>query len=457
MSRHMKLAGLLATVALVAVVGTIAAAMMALVGADVPCGVGGGTALAAGGPEPTKAALEKIPPHWLTMYREAGSAIDISWPFLASIGYQECGHGTGDCYVVNPSGCAGPMEMAYVRGSACSPDPAVPTIWERFKTDGDGDGKAEIFDNADSIFTAAKVLRSDGAPPVGGSFSAYHEAACNYYGACSDPSADYADEVMSRAVEYGFGNAEAESESVLAAEGTATEEGTGEDGPPAGGSVEKEASGGGKVEPRGGRHPGAEGGGQEVTKNPPAQSGSTCEGSFVAFGGGASGGAIVRIARSQIGYTEHGDNCQKYGPCVEWCGLFVAWVWKRAGLPIEDTALFAYSGSFYEWVREHGGRDLPATATPAPGDAVMYGTSVAGHGMDHVGIVERVFPNGEILTIEGNFSNQVEEVGPFDPADAEAAGEPAPIYGYAEPPGSSGSAPEGAGSGGVGSKGRTKS
>ena len=59
---------------------------------------------------------------------------------LASIGYQECGHGTGDCYRVNPSGCAGPMEIAYVRGSACSPDPAVPTIWERFKTDGDGDG-----------------------------------------------------------------------------------------------------------------------------------------------------------------------------------------------------------------------------------------------------------------------------------------------------------------------------
>lgn len=453
MSRHMKLAGLVATVALVAVVGTIAAAMMALVGADVPCGVGGGTALAAGGPEPTKAALEKIPPHWLTMFREAGSAIDISWPFLASIGYQECGFGTGDCYVVNPSGCAGPMEMAYVRGSACSPSASVPTIWERFKTDGDGDGKAEIFDNADSIFTAAKVLRSDGAPPVGGSFSAYHEAACNYYGACGDSSADYADEVMSRAVEYGFGNAEDEAETDLAAEEespAAGGDGTGSRGGDQAAPVVGDESS--KVEPRGGRRR-TESGKTKVTESPPAESGSTCEGSFAAFAeGGASGSAIVRIARSQLGYEEHGANCQKYGPCVEWCGLFVAWVWRRAGLPIEGTAQFAYSGSFYEWVREHGGRDLPPAATPAPGDAVMYGSSLGE--MDHVGIVERVFPNGEILTIEGNYANKVEEVGPFDPAEA-ASVEPAPIFAYAEPPGAAN--PVDDGSGGIGSKGRTKS
>lgn len=186
----------------------VVAAVAGLVGATAPCLVGGGTALAAGtlaGPEPTKDALREIPPRFLTIYREAGTALDISWPFLASIGYQECDHGTGDCYVVNPSGCAGPMEMAYVRGSACSPDPSVPTVWERFRTDGDGDGRTSIFDPADAVFTAAKLLRrSDGAPPAGGSYSAYHQAACDYYGACGDAVADYADEVMTRAVEYGF-------------------------------------------------------------------------------------------------------------------------------------------------------------------------------------------------------------------------------------------------------------
>src|SRR5205085_3284969 len=112
---------------LVVAAATVAAALMALLGADLSCGVGGGTAIAAG-PAPTKTALREIPKRYLTIYREAGSAIDISWPFLASIGYQECGHGTGACFVINRSGCAGPMEIAYVRGSACSPDPSVPTI-----------------------------------------------------------------------------------------------------------------------------------------------------------------------------------------------------------------------------------------------------------------------------------------------------------------------------------------
>lgn len=197
-----------AVVIFAVVVGTVTAALIALLGADLSCGVGGDSALAAGpvaGPRPTRYAIREIPGRYLTLYREAGTALDVSWPFLASIGYQECGHGTGNCFVVNPSGCAGPMEMAYVRGSACSPDPSVPTIWERFRTDGDGDGKTSIFDPADAIFTAAKLLRrADGAPPAGGSYAGYHQAACNYYGACGDGVADYADEVMARAVAYGF-------------------------------------------------------------------------------------------------------------------------------------------------------------------------------------------------------------------------------------------------------------
>ena len=53
------------------------------------------------------------------------------------------------------------------------------------------------------MFTAARMMR-----PVfglrGQSYAAYRQAACNYYGACLDASANYADEVMARAVEYGF-------------------------------------------------------------------------------------------------------------------------------------------------------------------------------------------------------------------------------------------------------------
>lgn len=423
-------------VSLVSLTVMIMAALFAVLGAgDLGCG-GGGESGASGslsGPEPTKVALRKIPPHWLTMFREAGAAIDISWPFLASIGEQECGFGTGDCYVVSPYGCAGPMEMAYVRGSACSPSPSAPTIWERFETDGDGDGKAEIFDNADSIFTAAKVLRSDGAPPSGGPFSAYHEAACNYYGACADSSADYAAEVMARAIEYGFGAAEGQS--VEGSPTLVTDEGA---------SAGSTAEGGG-VEPRGGGgSPGRTAppdGSAEATPDrgsPTASQGSGCEGSYLLVSSSASASKIVQIAESQLGYRETGENCQKYGPCESWCALFLYWVWEKAGVPLEGgPAGRAYSGSPWEWVVEHGGRDLPPTATPSPGDAVMYGDGpkVPQEEMEHVGIVAKVFPNGEITTIAGNFGDAVALSGPFDPAEAVASGgQPAEIFAYAEPP-----------------------
>jgi hypothetical protein len=96
------------------------------------------------------------------------------------------------------------------------------------------------------------------------------------------------------------------------------------------------------------------------------------------------------------------------------------------------TAVYGYSGSLYTWVREHRGKVLPSSARPSPGDAVFYGQGPESSA--HVGIVQRVFPDGRITTIEGNFANHVSLVGPFRPADATSAGEAAPIYGYAQPP-----------------------
>jgi hypothetical protein len=370
------LGGAGATLALLA---ALAGTLMALLGTDLACVGGGGGSL---GPAPSRSALRQIPAGRLRIYRAAGRRFDISWPFLASIGTQECG--LGDCPGVNPSGCAGPMEIAYVRGSACSPDPAAPTLWERFRIDADGGG-ASIFDPADAIFTAARIFRQDlGAPSAGGSYASYREAACSYYGACADSAASYAAEVMARAVRYGFGH-----------EGTA----------------------------RAGTADG----------QPPVAQGPSCEGSAV---GGASGSAIVRIARSQLGTAEVplGSNCTKYGPCEEWCALFVAWVWEQAGIKMAGgTAPYAYSGSIYMWAKAHGGRVLAPSATPAPGDAVLFGWGPSTS--EHVAIVERVFSGGEITTIDGNFGDRVSRVGPFPPSLAVIDGEPAPIYAYAQPPG----------------------
>ena len=396
--RGSLLASLAGSVFGVAVI-SMSAAVVAILGGGIACVGGGGMAVAA---PATEAARRGIPSDRLGLYQQAGQRFGVDWAFLASLGYQECGHGT--CAEVNPSGCGGPMQIGMVRESACSPG-SGPTIWERYGFDADGGG-ADPFSPADAIFTAARMLRPVFGL-VGDSYAAYREVACNYYGACSDGVASYADEVMARAVEYGFrGKGSPQPRSPAATE------------PVASGNV------------------------------------SACGSSSPA---GASGNEIVRIAQSQLGTPESppGSNCNPYGPCVEWCSLFVAWVWKRAGVPLEgSTATYAYSGTVYEWAeaREGGGlpgamapgeppfstaepngaRVLPPTATPAPGDAVLYGSGPTAS--DHIGIVERVFPGGQIATIDGNFGNRVARSGPFLPSQAVQYGMPAPIFGYAHPP-----------------------
>jgi hypothetical protein len=396
-ARRSRLIGpwaLAGAVAMSLIAGVVAATLMAILGANVAC-------LGASGPvsgsQPTRAAVRQIPAERLRLYQRAGQRFDVDWTVLASIGYQECG--TGSCAHVYPSGCGGPMQIAIVRESACSPGPG-PTIWETYGVDADGNGEADPFDLADAIFTAARLLRAVmGAPPIGGSYAAYREAACHYYGACADSVVSYADEVMARAVEYGF-----------------------------------------------------HGKGSPAPAGVPAPSGDSACGTSSA----GSASEIVRIAESQLGRAESplGSNCNPYGPCLEWCSLFVAWVWERAGVPMKGgTAPYAYSGSIYEWAKAHegapfattapgdpplstpaanGARVLSPTATPAPGDAVLYGAGP--QASDHVGIVERVFPNGEITTIDGNYGDRVARVGPFPPAQAAGRGEPAPIFGYAHPP-----------------------
>lgn len=339
-------------------------------------------ALASTGPTPSAYALQSIPPERLRLYQQAGSRFDIDWSFLASIGAQECNN--GECAGTNSSGCAGPMQIAYVRGSACSPG-SGPTLWERYAVSAHPGHAPNINNPADAMYTAARILREDmGAPPTGGTYNEYRQAACHYYGACGDSTVSYADEVMARAVQYGFTGTGAPTAS----------------SPPL-------------------SQPVSTGGCSASTFTPEA----------------ASSSQIVRVAESQLGQGEQppGSNCTIYGPCEEWCSLFAAWVWQHAGVPLPgSTAAYGYSGSLYTWTREHGGRVLPATATPAPGDAVFYGTGPSASA--HVGIVQRVYPDGRITTIEGNYANHVAIVGPFLPAHAVSAGETAPIYGYAQPP-----------------------
>ena len=81
--------------------------------------------------------------------------------------------------------------------------------------------------------------------------------------------------------------------------------------------------------------------------------------------------AIVAAAASQIEPDpDTGYFCNPYGPCEEWCALFATWAWRQAGIPIPS---YAFTGDIYHWAAAHGAL-LPPTATPEPGDAVLYGT-----------------------------------------------------------------------------------
>jgi hypothetical protein len=177
------------------------------------------------------------------------------------------------------------MQIAYQRETPCSRG-AGPTLWERYAVNADPGQPLSVNDPADAIYTAARILREDmGAPPTGGSYTEYHQAACHYYGACSDATVAYADEVMARAVQYGF---------------------TGAGSPPASSP--------------------------QLAQPTPT---SGCSASTLTPGAGG-GSRIVRVAESQVGQGESPpeSNCTMYGPCEEWCSLFASWVWKEAGVEL---------------------------------------------------------------------------------------------------------------------------
>ncbi|MDH3225578.1 MAG: hypothetical protein OEM67_00595 [Thermoleophilia bacterium] len=147
---------------------------------------------------PTEVAAGDIPPEYLELYIHFGAQMGVDWRFLAAIGGQESDHGRHPAAGrVNRSGCVGPMQLGI--GGQCG------DFVGEFGRDGNGDGLVDPLEPADAIATAAFGLRAGkGTPPPGGSFEEHRRAACRYYGACASPAVDYADEVMQRALSYGF-------------------------------------------------------------------------------------------------------------------------------------------------------------------------------------------------------------------------------------------------------------
>ena len=110
--------------------------------------------------------------------------------------------------------------------------------------------------------------------------------------------------------------------------------------------------------------------------------------------------AIVSVAASQVNADPYtGYFCNPYGPCEAWCALFATWVWERAGVPVPS---YAFTGDIFTWAAANTAV-LPPAAAPLPGDAVLYGTGPWSTATSvHVGLVTQVWPDGAVVTIEGD-------------------------------------------------------
>jgi hypothetical protein len=200
----------------------------------------------------------------------------------------------------------------------------------------------------------------------------------------------------------------------------------------------------------GAAHGGAPAGGPVGTTKPPTPTPSPTPTPGPASGVRAK---IVQIARAELAipYTDSGFLVQKYGPTTFWCSEFLTWVWGHAGVDVPDIP---FTGDLYVWSASHTYTFQPGI-DPQPGDAALFGDTripqpwAAGTNASvHVAVVEQVFPDHQIMTINGDFGdgdetnglrNRVEIRGPFDPrspsdtaAKAGAANHD-PIYAFASP------------------------
>jgi len=112
---------------------------------------------------------------------------------------------------------------------------------------------------------------------------------------------------------------------------------------------------------------------------------------------------VVKDARSQVGYRETGNNCTKYGPCEEWCGHFVYWIWSKNGVRANRDS-FKFRPSIWNWANSHHNWK---SRNPRRGDIVAF--------RSHVGIVTAV-KSGKIRMVSGNMGEKVRQSAWFTPS-----------------------------------------
>lgn len=125
-----------------------------------------------------------------------------------------------------------------------------------------------------------------------------------------------------------------------------------------------------------------------------------------------AGGNPIQIAAAQIGKNEADGSYKEFsqGRAEAWCADFASWVWEKAN---GGTCPWGYNGGrnykagvvqIKDWAVQNGCYAQQKTGDGIkPGDCIIFGSS----GSQHIGIVEKIDPDGTIHTIEGNTSDKV--------------------------------------------------
>lgn len=125
---------------------------------------------------------------------------------------------------------------------------------------------------------------------------------------------------------------------------------------------------------------------------------------------------VVATALSRVGEGEAGDGTSFFGKWyggytrqagfagAPWCDMFLTWAAAQHGVQ-KATGVFAYTPAHAAWFDKQGRFDRK----PRVGDYVFFdwngGRAISG--IDHVGMVTAVNPDGTVSTVEGNISDKV--------------------------------------------------
>lgn len=112
-------------------------------------------------------AQSDIPTEYLALYKKWGQKTGVQWTVLAAVGKRETDHGRSSLPGVkngtNYAGAAGPMQFLISTWGGKSKI-KVSSKFNGYASDGDGDGYGDVYNPADAILGAAKMLKRNGAP-----------------------------------------------------------------------------------------------------------------------------------------------------------------------------------------------------------------------------------------------------------------------------------------------------